>query len=211
MRLYTYWRSTASYRVRIALALKGLSVEQVPVHLVRGGGEQHSPAYRAINPQGRVPTLVLDDGTRLLQSPAILEYLEETYPDPPLLPRDPVTRAQVRAVAAVIGCDIHPVNNSAQLNYLRRELGQDEGAVTAWISRWIQDGFAAVEQLIGTDDFAFGPAPGMADLYLVPQVYSARRFKVPLDAYPRILRVEALAAAHPAFLAAHPSRQPDAE
>ena len=211
MRLYTYWRSTSSYRVRIALALKGISAEQIPVHLVRGGGEQHAPAYRAINPQGRVPTLVLDDGTVILQSPAIIEYLEEAYPDPALLPRDAVARAKVRAVAAIIGCDIHPLNNAAPLNYLRQELGQGEEAVSAWIARWIYDGFAAVEKLIGDDGFAFGPEPGLADLYIVPQVYSARRFNVPLDAYPRILRVDALATILPEFQVAHPANQPGGE
>ncbi|MFG1347382.1 maleylacetoacetate isomerase [Xanthobacter autotrophicus DSM 431] len=211
MRLYTYWRSSAAYRVRIALALKGIAVEQVPVHLVRNGGEQHAPAYRALNPQERVPALELDDGTVLIQSPAILEYLEEVFPAPPLLPAAPVERARVRGVAAIIGCDIHPPNNSSQLAYLRRTLGHDEGEVAAWIARWVGAGFAAVEALIGEDGFCFGPEPGLADVFLIPQLYSARRFDVPLDAYPRILRVEALAARHPAFAAAHPARQPDAE
>ncbi|MFG1289435.1 maleylacetoacetate isomerase [Xanthobacter versatilis] len=211
MRLYTYWRSTSAYRVRIALALKGIAVEQVPVHLVRNGGEQHAPAYAALNPQQRLPTLVLDDGTVLTQSPAILEYLEEAYPAPPLLPASAVARAKVRAVAALIGCDIHPLNNVSPLTMLRRELKQDEVAVSAWIARWITDGFAAVEQMIGDEGYCFGHAPGLADLYLIPQLYSARRFNVPLEAYPRILRVEALAATHPAFMTAHPTRQADAE
>lgn len=211
MRLYTYYRSTAAYRVRIALALKGLQAEQVPVHLVRNGGEQHAPAYQAINPQERVPSLVLDDGTVLTQSLAICEYLEEVCPTPPLLPAAPVARAKVRAVADIIACDIHPPNNSSPLNVLRRELGQSEEAVSAWIARWVHDGFRAVEALIGEEGYCFGPEPGLADLFLVPQVFSARRFAVPLDAYPRILRVDALAAGHPAFAAAHPARQPDAE
>lgn len=211
MRLYTYWRSSAAYRVRIALALKGISAEQVPVHLVRGGGEQHGSAYRAINPQERVPALELDDGTVLIQSPAILEYLEEVFPTPPLLPVAPVERAKVRAVAGIIGCDIHPPNNSSQLTYLRRELGQSEEQVAAWIARWIHDGFRAVEQLIDDAGYCFGPTPSLADIYLIPQVFSARRFNVPLDGFARILRVDALAATHPAFAAAHPARQPDAE
>ncbi|MDI4654947.1 maleylacetoacetate isomerase [Xanthobacter autotrophicus] len=211
MRLYTYWRSTSAYRVRTALALKGIATEQVPVHLVRNGGEQHAPAYAALNPQQRLPALVLDDGTVLTQSPAILEYLEEAYPEPALLPAASIARAKVRAVAALIGCDIHPLNNVSPLTVLRRELKQDEAAVSAWIARWITDGFRAVEQLIGDAGYCFGPRPGLADLYLIPQVYSARRFNVPLEAYPRILRVDALAAAHPAFIAAHPARQADAE
>lgn len=211
MKLYGYWRSTSSYRVRIALALKGVAVEHVPVHLVRGGGEQLQPGYRAINPQARLPSLVLDDGTVLTQSPAILEYLEERYPDPPLLPADPVARAHVRAVAAIVGCDIHPLHNSGPLNHLRRDLGTAEPAVQAWIARWIGDGFAAIEALIGPDGFCFGPEPGLADVYLAPQLYAAKRFAVPLEAYPGIRRVDALCEAHSAFGSAHPARQPDAE
>lgn len=211
MRLFTYWRSSAAYRVRIALALKGIAVEQVPVHLVRNGGEQHAPAYRALNPQERVPALELDDGTLLIQSPAILDYLEEIHPAPPLLPQGPVARAQVRAVAGIIGCDIHPPNNASQLAYLRQILGHDEAQVSAWIARWVRDGFRAVEALIGTEGYCFGPEPGLADVFLVPQLYAARRFRVPLEDFPRILRVEALAATHPAFAAAHPARQADAE
>lgn len=211
MKLYGYWRSTSSYRVRIALALKDVAVEPVPVHLVRGGGEQLQPAYRAINPQARLPSLVLDDGTVLTQSPAILEYLEERYPDPPLLPADPVARAQVRAVAAIVGCDIHPLHNSGPLNHLRRDLGVAEPGVQAWIARWIGDGFGAIEALIGQHGFCFGPEPGMADVYLAPQLYAAKRFAVPLDAYPKIARVDALCEAHRAFADAHPTRQPDAE
>lgn len=211
MKLYGYWRSSSSYRLRIALNLKGLSPEQIPVHLVRDGGEQLKPAYRAINPQARLPTLVLDDDTVLIQSPAIIEYLEETYPSPPLLPRDPVARAKVRAVAAIIGCDVHALHNSGPLAYLRKTMGRDDAAVNAWTARWVGDGLAAVEALIGPDGWCFGEAPGLADCYLVPTLYTARRFKIPLDVYPKVLRVETLAAAHPAFVAAHPARQPDAE
>ena len=212
MKLYDYWRSSSSYRLRIALALKGIVPdERAFVHLVRNGGEQNSPAFRAINPQGRVPSIALESGDILVQSPAIIEYIEETHPAPPLLPKDPLARAKVRGVAAIIGCDIHPLHNAVVLNYLRKTLGHDEAAVNAWIARWIGDGFVAVEALIGDSGFCFGETPTIADVYLIPQVFGARRFKVPLDAYPRILRVEALAAAHPAFQQAHPARQPDAE
>ena len=211
MKLYTYWRSTSSYRVRIALALKGLETEQAFIHLVRSGGEQHGEAYRALNPQERVPTLVLDDGNALTQSPAIIEYLEETYPVPPLLPSDPTRRAKVRAVAAIIGCDIQPLHNLGPLTYLRRTLGQGEPEVSAWIATWAGSGLKAVEALIGDGPYCFGDAPGLADVYLIPQLYAARRFGVPLDAYPRIRRVEAEAEGHPAFVKAHPANQPDSE
>lgn len=211
MKLYGYWRSTSSYRVRIALALKGLTAETVPVQLVRGGGEHNQPAYRAINPQGRVPALELDDGAVLIQSPAILEYLEETHPEPALLPQDPVERARVRAVAAIIGCDIHPLHNSGPLGVLRKSFGHSEAEVAEWIGTWVGQGLAAVEHLIGDVGYCFGREPGLADVYLIPQLYAARRFSVPLEAYPRIRRVEALALEHPAFKAAHPSAQADAE
>jgi maleylacetoacetate isomerase/maleylpyruvate isomerase len=211
MDVYGYWRSTSSYRLRIALALKGVAARVIPVHLVRDGGEQNGAAFRAINPQGRVPVLRLDDGTVLTQSPAIIEYLEETVPQPPLLPVDPVARAKVRAVAAMIGCDIHPLHNTGPLNHLRRVFGRPETEVTDWIATWIGQGFEAVEAAIGEEGYCFGPQPGLADIYLIPQLYAARRFAVALDAFPRIRRVEELAATHPAFQAAHPSRQPDAE
>jgi maleylpyruvate isomerase len=209
LRLYTYFRSGSSHRVRIALALKGVTYESVPVHLLRDGGEHLKPAYRAVNPQARLPALALPGGDVLIQSPAIIEYLEETMPHPPLLPADPVARARVRGVAAIIGCDIHPLNNVAALSTLRR-LGQDEAAISAWISRWIIEGFEAVEQLIGKDGWCFGAGPGLADVYLVPQLFSAHRFKVPLDRFPRIRRVAGLSDAHPAFVAAAPESQPDA-
>lgn len=209
LRLYTYFRSGAAHRVRIALALKGASYHSVPVHLVRDGGEQLKPAFRAVNPQARVPVLELPDGTRLIQSSAIIEYLEEVIPTPPLLPTDPVERARVRGVAAVIGADIHPLNNVAVLATLRRS-GQDEAAVAAWIAKWIIAGLDAVEQLIGEEHWCFGPEPGLADLYLAPQIFSATRFKVSLEHLPKISRVAALAAAHPAFIAAAPEMQHDA-
>jgi maleylacetoacetate isomerase len=211
MKLYTYWRSTSSYRVRIALALKEIEPEQVFVHLVRNGGEQHALGYRAVNPQGRLPALELDDGSILIQSPAILEYLEEVYPTPALLPVAPAARAKVRAVASIVGCDIHPLHNVGPLNHLRKALGRSEQEVADWIATWIGHGLSAVEALIDEDGFCFGPEPSLADVYLIPQLYAARRFGVPVDAYPRILRAEKLAAEHEAFRRAHPSVQPDAE
>ncbi|HKS13212.1 MAG TPA: maleylacetoacetate isomerase [Pseudomonas sp.] len=206
MELFTYYRSTSSYRVRIALALKGLDYQAVPVNLLKG--EQRAAAFLAINPQGRVPALRTDDGQLLVQSSAIIEYLDEAYPHPSLLPSSAEQRATVRGVAAVIGCDIHPLHNVSVLNQLR-QLGHDEAQVTQWIGHWIGQGLAAVEQLIGDRGFSLGGTPGLADLYLVPQVYAAERFNVDLSGYPRILRVAALAAQHPAFVQAHPAHQPD--
>lgn len=205
MDLYTYYRSTSSYRVRIALALKGLDARHLPVNLLQG--EHRQDAYRAINPQGRVPALRVDSGELLIQSPAIIEYLEERYPEPALLPADPLQRAHQRGVAALIGCDIHPLHNVAVLNRLR-SLGIDEDGVNQWIAHWIGEGLAAVEALIGDDGFCFGQ-PGLADVYLLPQLYAARRFNVDLAAFPRILRVERLALEHPAFRQAHPDAQAD--
>lgn len=207
MDLYTYYRSTSSYRVRIALALKGLEVNAIPVNLIRDGGEHRKPDYLAINPQGRVPALRLDTGEVIIQSMAIIEYLEERAPLPALLPGDLILRARHRAVAALIGCDIHPLHNVAVLNRLRG-LGHDEGNVTAWIGDWIGEGFAAVEAMMGDEGFCFGEV-GLADVYVLPQLYAARRFNVDLTAFPRICRVEALALQHPAFQAAHPDAQSD--
>jgi maleylacetoacetate isomerase len=207
VKLYTFFRSSAAYRVRIALNLKGLSYDAAFISLPKN--EQRQPDYMAINPQGRVPTLDRD-GTVLIQSPAILEYLEETHPEPPLLPRDPVTRAKVRAVAAVIGCDIHPLNNSGTLAYLKGRMGQDEAAVNAWYAHWVVEGFRAIERLVEPGPFAFGDRPTLADIYLVPQVYNARRFKVPLDDYPKIAAVDAACGEVDAFKAAAPEKQPDA-
>jgi len=209
MELYTYYRSTASYRVRIALALKGLDYSAVPVNLlVPPGGANHQPAYLAINPQGRVPALRTDDGELLIQSLAIIEYLEERYPQVPLLAQDLATRAHARGVASIIGCDIHPLHNSSTQNLLR-QWGHDEAQVLEWIGHWISQGLAAVEQLIGDQGFCFGEQPGLADVFLIPQLYAAQRFKVPLAAYSRIGRVAALAEQHPAFVQAHPANQPD--
>ncbi|MBV4507005.1 maleylacetoacetate isomerase [Pseudomonas sp. BW13M1] len=206
MELFTYYRSTSSYRVRIALALKGLDYQALPVNLLKG--EQRGADYLALNPQGRVPALRLESGELLVQSPAIIEYLEEAFPQTPLLPRAPEARARVRGVAAIIGCDIHPLHNVSVLNQLR-QLGHDEAQVNQWIGHWISQGLAAVEQLIGDEGFCFGATPGLADVYLIPQLYAAERFNIDLGGYPRIRRVAALAEQHPAFHQAHPARQPD--
>jgi maleylacetoacetate isomerase len=209
-RLYTYFRSGAAQRVRIGLALKGVAYESIPVHLVRNGGEHLLPAFKAINPQARVPVMELSGGAALAQSSAILEYLEETFPEPALLPAAPIERAEVRRVAAIIGCDIHPLNNVGPLNELRRS-GWSDVQVAAWISKWITLGLEAVEQLIGDEAWCFGNRPGLADIYLAPQLFSARRFKVPVDHLRRISRVARLTETHPAFVAAAPENQPDVE
>ena len=208
--LHGYWRSTTAYRVRIALALKGVAYEQV-AHDLRTGA-QREPEYRTLNPQGLVPALETDDAV-LTQSPAILEWIDEVYPDPPLLPAGANDRAIVRAMAATIACDIHPVNNLRILNALRAEFGADEAAVNRWIERWIGDGFAALEMLIARygDGFAFGAIPTIADCHLVPQVYSAERFAVDLSPYPQLKNAADKARALPAFAAAHPDQQPDAD
>ena len=207
MKLYTYFRSSAAYRVRIALNLKGIAYEAMPVNLLKG--EHRDEAYRVVNPHGRLPALDLGD-TVLVQSPAILEYLDEVYPEPPLLPGDPVQRARIRAVASLVGCDIHPLNNLAVLSYIKRQLGHDQATVDEWYAHWIRQGFEAIETMIEPGPFAFGPQPTLADIYLVPQIFNARRFNIPLDAYPNIVSVEAACAAQPAFQEAAPARQPDA-
>ena len=209
MILHGYWRSGTSYRTRIALNLKGLAYEQAGIDLRTGA--QKSDAFLALNPQGLVPALEAD-GAVLTQSPAILEWLEETHPEPPLLPTSAVARAQVRAMAALVACDIHPLNNLRVLKALRETFDADQDAVDAWAGRWITAGFEALEALIERhgDGWCFGAAPTLADCCLIPQVYSARRFNTPLDVFPRILAIEEKAAGHPAFMAAHPDRQPDA-
>jgi len=207
MDLYTYYRSTSSYRVRIALALKRLDYRHLPVNLIGDGGEHHKPEYLSLNPQGRVPALRTETGEILIQSPAIIEYLEEQYPTPALLPEEAAERAKRRAVASIIGCDIQPLHNMAVLNQLRA-LEMPEEQISLWLARWIGEGLKAVEQLIGDQGFCFGE-PGLADVYLLPQIYAARRFNVDLSTFPRILRVEQLAQEHPAFIAAHPDSQPD--
>ena len=208
--LHGYWRSGTSYRARIALNLKGLDYEIRPVDLRAGG--QGDAAYLALDPQGLVPALETPGGV-LIQSPAILEWLDETHPEPPLLPPDARGRAEVRAMAALIGCDIHPLNNLRVLRALKRDLGASDAQLAAWEARWIGDGFAALERLIARhgQGFAWGNRPSIADCYLVPQVYSAERFGVGLEPYPLIRAVDARCRPLPAFAAAHPDRQPDAE
>jgi len=210
MILHGYWRSGAAYRTRIALNLKGLSYDQQGVDLRTGA--QRSEAFVALNPQGMVPALEVD-GAVLTQSPAILEWLEEAHPQPQLLPADPLARAHVRAMAALIGCDIHPLNNLRVGKALRETFGADQAAVDAWAARWIIPGFAALEALVARhgQGWCFGDAPTLADCYLIPQIYSARRFNVALDAFPRLLAIDEAAKHHPAFAAAHPDVQPDAD
>lgn len=212
--LYGYWRSSASYRVRIALNLKQLAYRQQPVHLVRDGGQQHAPEYRAINPQGQVPTLV--DGELILsQSPAILEYLEEKYPEPALLPGDLAGRARVRQLAAVVACDIHPLNNLAVLNYLTGALNVDPAARQAWVRHWVGRGLNALERLLAdnpaTGRCCHGDQPSLADCCLVPQIYNARRFECDEFDWPTIRRICAYLDTIPAFAAAAPERQADAQ
>ena len=211
MRLHGYWRSGTSYRVRIALALKGLPYDQVTYDL--RNGEQRDARYAALNPQPLVPALELHDGTVLTQSPAILEWLEEAHPAPPLLPAEPAARAIVRAMAMLIGCDVHPLNNLRVLSALRQDVGAAEDRVRTWIARWITDGFTALEPLIARHGrgAAFGDSPTIADCYLVPQVYSAERFGVPLAPYPRLVAAAGEVRARAAVAAAHPDRQPDAD
>lgn len=207
MKLYTYFRSSAAYRVRIALNLKGVPYEAVPVNLLKG--EQREAGYKTLNPQMRVPSLDIG-GTTLIQSPAMLEYLDEVYPEPPLLPVGAVNRAKVRAIASLVACDIHPLNNSGTLGYLKNRLGHDQAAADEWYAHWVREGFDAIEALLGPGPYAFGSRITLADVYLVPQVFNARRFNVPLDAYPKIVAVDAACAAHKAFRDAAPENQPDA-
>jgi maleylacetoacetate isomerase len=211
MKLYGYFRSSAAYRVRIALNLKGLAVEQVPVHLVRDGGEQRAAAYRALNPQGLVPALELDDGTVLTQSLAIAEYLDAVHPAPRLVPADAKLAARVRAVALAIACDTHPLNNLRVLKYLKGPMAQPQDVIDTWYRHWVREGgLLAVEAMIEGGDFCFGDGPTLADLCLIPQLSNARRFGARIDDLPKCLKVEAACASLPAFGAAHPDRQPDA-
>lgn len=209
MTLYGYALSSASYRVRIALKLKGLEVANVAVHLRQG--EQRQAEFLKVNSQGFVPALRLEDGEVLTQSIAIMEYLEEIHPQPPLLPASPAERARVRALCQIIACDVHPLNNLRVLKYLETQLALDESARNAWYQHWIHQGFAALEQSLTrgacAGRFCHGDAPGMADVLLVPQVFNARRFAVDLAAYPRIASIDAACRAIPAFAAAAPERQ----
>jgi maleylpyruvate isomerase len=211
MKLYNFFRSGTSHRLRIAMNLKGLEAEYVAVDLRT---EEHlGAAFKALNPQALVPALVEGDLV-LIQSPAIIEWLEERYPSPALLPANPEDRARVRALAAIVGCDIHPINNRRILEYLRKTLGCDEAAVLAWCNTWIVDGFAALEALLATDkargNFCFGYTPTLADAYLIPQVESARRFKVDLSPFPNIVAIDQACGELDAFKRAAPGVQPDA-
>ena len=212
MKLYGYWRSGTSYRTRLALALKGIEVEHIPVNLVTG--DQKSADYTAANPQGLVPTLVLDDGTALAQSGAIIDYLEGRYPERPLLPAGPKARAHVRQLCQIVGCDIHPLNNLRVLKYLKNELDQPQAGIDQWAANWITDGFDAFEVLLSRDEsrgnFCFGGRPGMAECYLLPQIYSARRFGVDMARWPRIGAVEAATLALDEVQSALPENQVDA-
>lgn len=211
MKLYGYWRSTAAYRVRIALALKGIEFDNISVHLVKDGGEQFKPDYVALNPAKLVPTLV-DGDVVLNQSMAIVEYLEDKYDNNPLLPSDIGDKALVRALAQDIGCDIHPLNNLRILKYLKGELGVTDEAKNQWYAHWIQTGFAALEEKLAktAGKYCFGDTVTLADLCLIPQLYNAHRFNVPLDDFPLIRQVEANCGQLEAFIAAAPESQPDA-
>lgn len=213
MRLHGYFRSSASYRVRIALNVKGLAFESVPVDLRAPARGQHAPRFRALNPHGLIPVLE-DGGAVLTQSLAIIEYLEETHPEPPLLPRAPVERAEVRALALAIACDIHPLDNLRVLEYLRGPLGADESAVSAWYAHWIATGFAALEQDAarcgGDGRHLWGGTVTLADVFLVPQMANARRMNVDVTPFPRLRAICAHLESLPAFAAAAPQVQPDA-
>ena len=214
MQLYSYFRSSAAYRVRIALNLKGLSYEYLPVHMLKDGGQQLTPEYRKVNPTALVPTLV--DGDAVIgQSLAIIEYLDETHPEPPLLPADALGRARVRDLALGIACDTHPLNNLRVLKYLKHTLGVDEDAKNAWYRHWVQQGLGALEAQLAASSaagrFCHGDTPTIADLCLVPQVFNAQRFGCDLSAMPNVLRIDAACRELPAFDAAAPGKQPDAE
>jgi maleylacetoacetate isomerase len=212
MKLYSFFRSSAAFRVRIALNLKKLDYETLAIHLRRN--DQGKPAYRDVNPQGLVPTLI--DGERtLIQSLAIIEYLDDVHPEPPLLPKDPADRARVRALADIVACDIHPINNLRVLRYLTHQLGHDEAAIASWYNHWIAAGFQALEPLLAQDtrtgDFCHGNSPGLADITLVPQVVNAERYRLDLSPYPTLVRIYENCMRLEAFNAAHPRNQPDYE
>jgi maleylacetoacetate isomerase len=212
MKLYSFFRSSAAFRVRIALNLKKLDYETAAIHLRRN--DQSKPGYRAVNPQGLVPALE-EDGRILIQSLAIIEYLDEVYPEPPLLPKDSADRARVRALAELVACDIHPINNLRVLRYLAHELGHDEAAIGAWYNHWIAAGFAAFERLlvhdVRTGTFCHGNRPGLADITLVPQVVNAERYRLDLASYPTLVRIYENCMKLEPFSAAHPRNQPDYE
>jgi len=214
MRLYTYFRSSAAYRVRIALNLKGLPYESVPVHLLRDGGQQHAESYASVNPARLVPALQ-DGAATITQSLAIIEYLEQTHPSPALLPADAVARARVRALALSIACDIHPLNNLRVLRYLKSAGNLDDAWRDEWARHWIGLGFAALERRLtaesGTATYCHGETPSLADCCLVPQVANAQRVHLPLEDFPTLRRIHENCLRLPAFIAAAPAAQPDAE
>jgi maleylpyruvate isomerase len=215
MKLYSYFRSSAAYRVRIALNLKNLPYEYMPVHLLRAGGEQLTADYRKLSPDAIVPTLVDGDDVVLQQSLAIIEYLEETHPSPPLLPAAAADRAYVRAIALQIACEIHPLDNLRVLRYLVREMGVSEEAKNGWYRHWLENGFASLEARLSADPrtgtFVFGDTPTLADICLVPQIFNALRFKIDLAPYPTLQRLYEHASGLDAFARAAPDAQPDAE
>lgn len=210
--LYTYWRSTAAWRVRIALNLKNADARLVPVHLVRGGGGQHSKSYSQLNPNRTVPTLVLPGGTAIVQSLAAIEYLEETIPEPPLLPADPAGRAKARMLAQMIACDIHPINNLRVGEYMKKKFGHSQDDVIAWMNHWMAQGFASFQELVpARNRFCCGDDVTIADLCLVPQLFNARRWGLDLSPFERLTEIEERCAAIPAFRDAEPNNQPDRE
>ena len=211
VKLYSYFRSSAAYRARIALNLKGLPYEMVAVHLTKDGGQQHKPEFHAVNPQERVPALELSSGEVLTQSLAIVEYLDDIEPNPPFLPADALARAKVRAIAQIVACDIHPLNNLIALQYLKRTLKHEQAEIDAWYHHWVIEGFKAIEAMIGPGPYACGTQVTLADICLVPQVFNARRLKVPLDAFPKIVAADAACLKLAAFDKARPENQPDAE
>lgn len=208
--LYSYWRSSAAYRVRIALALKGLPYETAYVHLVNGGGEQHSADYKSLNAQGLVPSWQGEEGV-LTQSLAIIEYINDSYPEASLLPSSLFARAKVRAMAQAIACEIHPINNLRVLKYLRTSVGLDDEAVNGWYRHWVSEGLVALELMVDDDGFCYGTMPTLADICLIPQLYNARRFNVDLTAYPKLCRIETNCLQLEAFKQAVPEVQPDTQ
>jgi maleylpyruvate isomerase len=214
LKLYSYFRSSAAYRVRIALNLKGLDYEYAPVHLLRDGGQQLQPDYRALNPDGIVPTLIDGDDV-LTQSLAIIEYLDETHPEPPLLPRSPADRAFVRSIALSVACEIHPLDNLRVLKYLKHQVKTPEDVKDAWYAHWVEMGFTSLEKRLAGDPrvgaLCFGDTPTVADLCLVPQVFNARRFKIDMSRFPTLERIADHADEIDAFQRAAPAQQPDAE
>lgn len=214
MKLYSYFRSSASFRVRIALALKGIAYEYAAVHLLQGGGQQFAAGFKALNPAALVPVLD-DDGTVLTQSLAIVEYLDETRPQPPLLPADAAGRARVRALALAVACEIHPLNNLRVLGYLSKTLGVTDEQKNAWYRHWVETGLATVEAMLAGDPrtgaFCHGDAPTLADVFLVPQIFNAQRFACRLDHVPTVMRIHEHCLTLPAFAASVPAGQPDAE